>query len=53
MICVDCRRQVHNQCRGGTWCDCAHQTEGKYINRQLVDKPESDVVPSDLQPVDC
>ncbi|HVT68142.1 MAG TPA: hypothetical protein VHF26_10365 [Trebonia sp.] len=25
MICVDCRRRHHQDCRGGTWCDCQHQ----------------------------
>ena len=25
MICVDCRRRHHQDCPGGTWCDCQHQ----------------------------
>jgi hypothetical protein len=25
MICVDCRRRQHEDCPGGTWCDCQHQ----------------------------
>ncbi|HEY3878755.1 MAG TPA: hypothetical protein VGM12_09160 [Trebonia sp.] len=25
MICVECRRHHHDDCPGGTWCDCQHQ----------------------------
>jgi hypothetical protein len=25
MICVPCRQQEHEDCRGGTWCDCQHE----------------------------
>jgi hypothetical protein len=25
MICVECRRRHHGDCRGGNWCDCQHQ----------------------------
>ena len=24
MICVSCRRRHHEDCPGGTWCDCQH-----------------------------
>jgi hypothetical protein len=24
MICVCCRHQHHEDCPGGTWCDCQH-----------------------------
>jgi len=24
MICVACRKQHHEECPGGTWCDCQH-----------------------------
>jgi hypothetical protein len=24
MICVACRRRHHEDCPGGTWCDCQH-----------------------------
>ncbi len=24
MICVHCRGQHHEDCPGGTWCDCQH-----------------------------
>jgi hypothetical protein len=24
-ICQPCRDRRHRQCRGGNWCDCAHQ----------------------------
>ncbi len=25
MICVPCRKHHHEDCPGGTWCDCQHQ----------------------------
>jgi len=25
MVCVECRRRHHEDCPGGTWCDCQHQ----------------------------
>jgi hypothetical protein len=25
MICVECRHRQHEDCRGGTWCDCQHK----------------------------
>lgn len=25
MICPDCRKQKHEKCQGGTWCDCQHR----------------------------
>lgn len=24
MICASCRRTDHDDCKGGTWCDCQH-----------------------------
>ncbi|MEV5708421.1 hypothetical protein [Actinoallomurus sp. NPDC052274] len=24
MICEACRERRHDECRGGTWCDCQH-----------------------------
>ncbi len=24
MICKPCRERNHEECPGGTWCDCAH-----------------------------
>jgi hypothetical protein len=24
MICVACRQRHHQDCPGGTWCDCQH-----------------------------
>lgn len=29
MICVDCRQRHHEDCPGGTWCDCQHQPSGQ------------------------
>ncbi|MER6828647.1 hypothetical protein [Streptosporangium sp. NPDC000563] len=25
MICEDCKERRHDECRGGSWCDCQHQ----------------------------
>lgn len=25
MICRACKEHRHDECRGGTWCDCQHQ----------------------------
>ncbi|MFI7036446.1 hypothetical protein ACIBI0_07150 [Microbispora rosea] len=25
MICPACREHRHEECRGGSWCDCQHQ----------------------------
>jgi len=25
MICAACRERHHEDCKGGTWCDCQHQ----------------------------
>lgn len=25
VVCADCRRQDHDACKGGTWCDCQHE----------------------------
>jgi hypothetical protein len=25
MICQACRDRHHDDCRGGSWCDCQHQ----------------------------
>jgi len=24
VICVPCRKRHHEECPGGTWCDCQH-----------------------------
>ncbi|NVI86759.1 hypothetical protein [Actinomadura sp. BRA 177] len=24
MICASCRERRHEECRGGSWCDCQH-----------------------------
>ncbi|SDH41949.1 hypothetical protein [Nonomuraea jiangxiensis] len=26
MICDSCKDKRHEDCRGGSWCDCQHQT---------------------------
>ena len=38
-ICEPCTRTQHQECRGGTWCDCGHgnsQNDKKYQNREEV-----------------
>jgi hypothetical protein len=25
MVCVECRERHHEDCLGGSWCDCQHQ----------------------------
>ncbi|QKW37496.1 hypothetical protein HUT06_28695 [Actinomadura sp. NAK00032] len=25
MICQSCRERRHEECRGGSWCDCQHR----------------------------
>ncbi|MET8338033.1 hypothetical protein ABZV14_10755 [Streptosporangium canum] len=25
MICQQCKDRRHEECRGGSWCDCQHQ----------------------------
>ncbi|MEU4576479.1 hypothetical protein ACBI99_10140 [Nonomuraea sp. ATR24] len=25
MICERCKERRHDECRGGSWCDCQHQ----------------------------
>ena len=25
VVCLACRKQLHEDCPGGTWCDCQHQ----------------------------
>lgn len=48
MICTSCRKQNHGDCRGGTWCDCQHVTDGVNINPTYVSvthmSPGDDVV---------
>ena len=29
MICQACREKRHEDCRGGSWCDCQHKTVEK------------------------
>jgi hypothetical protein len=26
-ICAPCKKDNHNECNGGTYCDCQHKTE--------------------------
>ncbi|MEU4544453.1 hypothetical protein [Nonomuraea dietziae] len=27
VICEKCKERLHEECRGGSWCDCQHQSE--------------------------
>ncbi|MEU8797534.1 hypothetical protein [Spirillospora sp. NPDC048819] len=27
MICRPCRERRHEECRGGSWCDCQHRPD--------------------------
>lgn len=36
MICHDCRRDLHDRCRGGSWCTCQHRT-GPAVRMRLGD----------------
>ncbi|MEV8632497.1 hypothetical protein AB0395_12645 [Streptosporangium sp. NPDC051023] len=29
MICDRCKEHRHDECRGGSWCDCQHQPAGE------------------------
>ncbi|MGC5015587.1 hypothetical protein ACLQ2R_32910 [Streptosporangium sp. DT93] len=29
MICENCRERRHEECRGGSWCDCQHQERAR------------------------
>jgi hypothetical protein len=51
MICPPCRTKHHDDCKGGTWCDCQHMSSG--VNWPLVEKPETVVVPPTTKPIDC
>ncbi|GLY81416.1 hypothetical protein [Actinoallomurus iriomotensis] len=42
MICEACRERRHEECRGGTWCDCQHQPPD--------DKDEPDTGPDGSEP---
>lgn len=24
-VCEKCKKDMHGECRGGTWCDCLHR----------------------------
>ncbi|WP_278247234.1 hypothetical protein [Thermostaphylospora chromogena] len=29
MICENCKDRRHEECPGGSWCDCQHQVEDR------------------------
>lgn len=57
MICTSCRaaaeekqlgnsagaEQMHQECPGGTWCDCQHDLSETVIQQQFLPKPENSV----------
>lgn len=42
MVCPKCKEQLHDDCRGGSWCDCQHKINGSVSVATL---------PSDSPPV--
>jgi hypothetical protein len=38
VVALEVVKNCHDSCRGGTWCDCAHQLEGPGVNWDLVRK---------------
>lgn len=52
MICTDCRRDRHDRCPGGTWCDCQHRRKtypprsyGPDVTQQAESMPTSKTTP--------
>ncbi|MEV0199286.1 hypothetical protein [Nonomuraea sp. NPDC050691] len=35
MICESCKERRHDECRGGSWCDCQHQSDEKETESPL------------------
>jgi hypothetical protein len=35
MVCLSCREQRHDECPGGTWCDCQHQPPAREAEPRL------------------
>jgi hypothetical protein len=29
VVCQECKEKRHNNCKGGTWCDCQHRENVK------------------------
>lgn len=40
-ICTGCRNRRHEQCEGGSWCDCQHRSNARVAkdNTEEVDQP--------------
>jgi len=36
MICVPCRKRHHEECPGGSWCDCQHQPSAQSESEPLL-----------------
>ncbi|MEZ7127167.1 hypothetical protein ACBR40_17690 [Nonomuraea sp. AD125B] len=35
MICESCKDKRHEDCRGGSWCDCQHQSPERPVESEL------------------
>ncbi|MBB3726649.1 MULTISPECIES: hypothetical protein [Nonomuraea] len=35
VICEKCKERLHEECRGGSWCDCQHQGEERPQESEL------------------
>ncbi len=46
MICDPCKVRSHNNCRGGTWCDCQHKVKKEAPPNPVVDsvEPKEEVI---------
>ena len=40
MVCQSCKDQKHEECRGGTWCDCLHRIPKEVLDS--IDRMASD-----------
>ncbi|WP_281424048.1 hypothetical protein [Nonomuraea rhizosphaerae] len=39
MICESCKDKCHEECRGGSWCDCQHQPPAPAAAESDLDWP--------------
>lgn len=50
-ICNPCRTGEHDQCRGGSWCDCLHRPTRRFYSLRLITDmsrlPGSPLLPPD------
>lgn len=48
MICPDCKSQLHEKCKGGTYCACQHRKDARILSererRELANAHRDDVI---------